>query len=79
MVLHDATELRRLENIRRDFVANASHEIRTPLTAIKGFVETLRDGAMKNPEDADRFLGIIQKHVDRLVALVEDLLSSLQD
>ena len=75
VVLHDVTELRRLENIRRDFVANASHEIRTPLTAIKGFVETLRDGAVKNPEDADRFLGIIQKHVDRLVSLVEDLLS----
>jgi two-component system phosphate regulon sensor histidine kinase PhoR len=75
VVMHDVTELRRLENIRRDFVANASHEIRTPLTAIKGFVETLRDGAMQNPEDAERFLGIIQKHVDRLVALVEDLLS----
>jgi two-component system, OmpR family, phosphate regulon sensor histidine kinase PhoR len=75
VVLHDVTELHRLENIRRDFVANASHEIRTPLTAIKGFVETLREGAMRNPEDADRFLGIIQRHVDRLVALVEDLLS----
>ncbi|PKN28690.1 MAG: PAS domain-containing sensor histidine kinase [Deltaproteobacteria bacterium HGW-Deltaproteobacteria-21] len=75
VVMHDITELRRLENIRRDFVANASHEIRTPLTAIKGFVETLRDGAMQNPEDADRFLSIIQKHVDRLAALVEDLLS----
>jgi two-component system, OmpR family, phosphate regulon sensor histidine kinase PhoR len=75
VVMHDVTELRRLENIRRDFVANASHEIRTPLTAIKGFVETLREGAMKNPEDADRFLSIIQKHVDRLAALVEDLLS----
>jgi two-component system phosphate regulon sensor histidine kinase PhoR len=75
VVMHDVTELRRLENIRRDFVANASHEIKTPLTAIKGFVETLRDGAVQNPEDADRFLAIIQKHVDRLVALVEDLLS----
>lgn len=75
VVMHDVTELRRLENLRRDFVANASHEIRTPLTAIKGFVETLRDGAMQNPEDSVRFLSIIQKHVDRLVALVEDLLS----
>jgi two-component system phosphate regulon sensor histidine kinase PhoR len=75
VVMHDTTRLRRLENLRRDFVANASHEIRTPLTAIKGFVETLRDGAIKNPEDSVRFLGIIRKHVDRLVALVEDLLS----
>ena len=75
VVMHDITELRRLENLRRDFVANASHEIRTPLTAIKGFVETLREGAVRKPQDAERFLTIIQKHVDRLVALVEDLLS----
>jgi two-component system phosphate regulon sensor histidine kinase PhoR len=75
VVMHDITELRKLENLRRDFVANASHEIRTPLTAIKGFVETLREGAVKNPQDAERFLTIIQKHVDRLVALVEDLLA----
>jgi len=75
VVMHDITELRRLENLRRDFVANASHEIKTPLTAIKGFVETLLDGAMKDPADAQRFLEIIRKHVDRLAALVEDLLS----
>ncbi|RJR31535.1 MAG: PAS domain-containing protein [Desulfobacteraceae bacterium] len=75
VVMHDITELRRLENLRRDFVANASHEIKTPLTAIKGFVETLRDGAMEDPQAAQRFLQIIQKHVDRLAALVEDLLS----
>jgi two-component system phosphate regulon sensor histidine kinase PhoR len=75
IVLNDVTRLRRLENIRRDFVANVSHEIKTPITAIKGFVETLRDAAMTNGEDAERFLAIIQKHVDRLDALIEDLLS----
>lgn len=75
VVLNDITRLRKLENIRKDFVANVSHEIRTPITAIKGFVETLRDGAMQNPQDGERFLGIIQNHVLRLEALVEDLLS----
>ena len=75
VVLNDVTRLRKLENVRRDFVANVSHEIKTPITAIKGFVETLRDGASKNPEDADRFLQIVQKHVDRLETIVEDLLS----
>jgi two-component system phosphate regulon sensor histidine kinase PhoR len=75
VVLNDVTRLRKLENVRRDFVANVSHEIKTPITAIKGFVETLRDGAAKSPEDADRFLQIVEKHVDRLEAIVEDLLA----
>jgi two-component system phosphate regulon sensor histidine kinase PhoR len=75
LVLNDVTRLRKLENIRRDFVANASHEIKTPITAIKGFVETLQDGAVKDPENADRFLDIVQKHIGRLEAIVEDLLS----
>ena len=75
IVLNDVTRLWRLENIRREFVANVSHEIRTPITAIKGFVETLRDGAINNPQDAERFLGIVEKHVDRLEAIIEDLLS----
>jgi two-component system phosphate regulon sensor histidine kinase PhoR len=75
IVLNDVTRLRKLENIRRDFVANVSHEIKTPITAIKGFVETLRDGAVKNPEEADHFLQIVEKHVERLEAIVEDLLS----
>ncbi|EFK08506.1 PAS domain S-box protein [delta proteobacterium NaphS2] len=74
-VLDDVTRLRKLENIRRDFVSNVSHEIKTPITAIKGFVETLRDGSVKNPADAERFLGIIEKHVDRLEAIIEDLLN----
>ncbi len=75
IVLNDVTHLKRLENIRRDFVANVSHEIKTPITAIKGFAETLREGAAKDPEDSERFLGIIDKHVTRLEAIVEDLLN----
>jgi two-component system phosphate regulon sensor histidine kinase PhoR len=75
VVFNDVTHFRRLENMRRDFVANVSHEIKTPLTAIKGFVETLHQGSVDNPEEADRFLGIINKHVDRLSAIIEDLLS----
>ncbi|MBW1717139.1 MAG: HAMP domain-containing protein [Deltaproteobacteria bacterium] len=75
IVLHDVTRLRRLENIRRDFVANVSHEIKTPITAIKGFVETLRDGALNRGEDAGRFLKIIEKHTNRLEVIIEDLLS----
>jgi len=75
VVLNDVTRLRRLENIRRDFVSNVSHEIKTPITAIKGFVETLRDGTVENAEDTARFLGIIEKHVDRLEAIIEDLLN----
>ncbi|MEW6052101.1 MAG: ATP-binding protein [Candidatus Zixiibacteriota bacterium] len=75
IVLHDITALRRLENLRRDFVANVSHELKTPITSIKGFVETLRDGAVEHAEDARRFLGIIEKHVDRLNNIIEDLLT----
>jgi len=61
--------------MRKDFVANVSHEIKTPLTAIKGFVETLHRGSVDTPEESDRFLGIIQKHVDRLSSIIDDLLS----
>jgi two-component system phosphate regulon sensor histidine kinase PhoR len=75
MVLHDVTDIRRLENIRRDFVANVSHELKTPITTIKGFVETLRDGAMDDREYAYRFLDIIANNSDRLHAIIEDLLS----
>ena len=74
IVLNDVTQLRHLENIRKDFVANVSHEIRTPLTTINGFVETLLSGAMKNPDENERFLKIIDKHVKRLTAIIEDLL-----
>jgi len=75
VVLNDITRLRRLERVRRDFVANVSHELKTPLTSIKGFVETLQDGALDEPEEARRFCGIIAKQVDRLQAIIEDLLS----
>ena len=75
VVFDDVTQLRRLEDMRRDFVANVSHEIKTPLTAIKGFVETLQQGSFDSSEESRRFLGIIQKHVDRLSSIVEDLLS----
>ncbi len=75
IVLNDVTKLRRLENVRREFVANVSHEIKTPLTAIKGFVETLHDGTVEKPEDIKRFFEIIIKHINRLDAIVEDLLT----
>ena len=75
IVLHDVSQLRRLENIRREFVANVSHELRTPITSIKGFVEALQDGAVDNPEEARRFLTIISRQVKSLLAIIEDLLS----
>ncbi|MEJ2726944.1 MAG: ATP-binding protein [Deltaproteobacteria bacterium] len=75
VVFNDVTQLRRLENMRRDFVANVSHEIKTPLTAIKGFVETLQQEKVDKIEESQRFLEIIQKHVDRLDSIVEDLLT----
>lgn len=75
IVLNDVTRLRTLENMRRDFAANVSHEIKTPLTAIKGFAETLRNGAIRNPEEAVRFVGIIENHTNRLIAIIEDLMS----
>jgi two-component system phosphate regulon sensor histidine kinase PhoR len=75
LVMTDVSRLRRLEDMRRDFAANVSHEIKTPLTAIKGFVETLHTGSVDSPEEAQRFLGIIMKHVNRLDAIVDDLLA----
>jgi two-component system phosphate regulon sensor histidine kinase PhoR len=74
LTFNDATERRRLEHVRRDFVANASHELRTPLTSIRGFVEALEDGALLDPEKQTRFLGKIRTHADRMTALVQDLL-----
>jgi two-component system phosphate regulon sensor histidine kinase PhoR len=75
IVLNDLTRLRQYEAIRRDFVANVSHEIKTPVTSIKGFAETLLDGALDDREDAERFLRIIAGQSDRLSAIIEDLLS----
>jgi two-component system phosphate regulon sensor histidine kinase PhoR len=75
IVLNDITRLKRLENVRKEFVANVSHEIRTPITTIKGFVETLLDGGVTDHADADRFLGVIAKQTDRLNTMIDDLLT----
>jgi len=74
IVIHDITEIRKLERVRSDFVANVSHEIKTPLTSIKGFVETLLEGALEDKENSRHFLRIIRDHADRLDVLVNDLL-----
>ena len=74
IVLHDITDLRKLERIRRDFVANVSHEFKTPLTAIQGFAETLLAGAIEDPQNRIRFLQIILEHSRRLARLTDDLL-----
>jgi len=74
LTFHDVTERHRVERLRRDFVANASHELRTPLTSIRGFVEALEDGAVEEPATAQRFLGKIRTHADRMTALMDDLL-----
>ena len=73
LVLHDITDLRRADQIRRDFVANVSHELRTPLTAIRGYVEALLDGPA-DPENTHKFLEIIARHSTRMERLVKDLL-----
>ena len=75
IVLNDVTELERLEVVRQDFVANVSHELKTPIATIKGFVETLLDGAINEPDDNKRFLSIVAKQADRLEAIIEDLLA----
>lgn len=75
LVLHDVTQVRRLESIRRDFVANVSHELKTPLTSVRGYVETLLDGAIKDQTNNVRFLKKIEFHVERLSHIVVDLLS----
>jgi len=72
-VFHDVTAERAADQVRRDFVANAGHELRTPLTAIRGFAETLREGAIHDPESAQGFLDVIVRHARRLQSLVDDL------
>jgi two-component system phosphate regulon sensor histidine kinase PhoR len=73
VVLHDITDLKRADQIRRDFVANVSHELRTPLTAIRGYVEALAEGDA-GPEESHRFLAVITRHTERMERLVKDLL-----
>jgi two-component system phosphate regulon sensor histidine kinase PhoR len=74
LVFHDITELRRLEKVRQDFVANVSHELRTPVASIKGYAETLLSGAMEDKQALKEFLGTIHENSDRLVNLINDLL-----
>jgi two-component system phosphate regulon sensor histidine kinase PhoR len=74
LTFQDVTERRRVDEVRRDFVANASHELRTPLTSIRGFVEALEDGALEDAATSRRFLEKIRTHADRMAALVSDLL-----
>jgi two-component system, OmpR family, phosphate regulon sensor histidine kinase PhoR len=78
LVFHDLTRLKQLERTREEFVANVSHELRTPLSLIKGYVETLLDGAKDNPEVATKFLQTIQRNSERLQFLIEDLLTISQ-
>jgi two-component system phosphate regulon sensor histidine kinase PhoR len=73
-VFHDVTELKQLEQARREFVANVSHELRTPLTAIKGYAETLLHGGLADPDSAAEFVRVIDRHAERLRLLIEDLL-----
>ena len=75
LVFHDLTRLKQLERTREEFVANVSHELRTPLSLIKGYVETLLDGARNNPEVSERFLKIIERNTNRLDLLIQDLLT----
>lgn len=75
VVLNDLTRLHKLENLRRDFVANVSHELKTPVTSIQGYVETLLEGAMDDPVDARRFLEIVARQSARLAAIIDDLLT----
>src|SRR5690606_18717823 len=81
VVFHDITELKKLEKVRKDFVANVSHELKTPVTSIKGFAETLLDGALNDPEALQTFLEIIYKESDRLQTIISDLLelSKIED
>jgi two-component system phosphate regulon sensor histidine kinase PhoR len=74
LVFHDITEFKRLEKVRQDFVANVSHELRTPISSIKGYAETLLEGAMKDKEHLKDFLKIIHEDANRLAVLIEDLL-----
>ena len=74
VVFNDISNLKYLDTLKKDLVANVSHELRTPVTTIKGFIETLKEGAIDDPENAGRFLDIIAKHINRLNMLIDDLL-----
>jgi two-component system, OmpR family, phosphate regulon sensor histidine kinase PhoR len=74
VVFNDITNLKHLDTVKKELVANVSHELRTPVTTIKGFIETLKEGAIEDPKNSERFLNIISKHIDRLNMLIDDLL-----
>jgi two-component system, OmpR family, phosphate regulon sensor histidine kinase PhoR len=74
VVFNDITNLKHLDTLKKELVANVSHELRTPVTTIKGFIETLKEGAIEDPKNAERFLNIVDKHIDRLNMLIDDLL-----
>lgn len=74
LVFNNVTRLKKLERVRKEFVGNVSHELRTPITIIKGFIETLEDGAIDSPEDARNFISIMHSHANRLATILEDLL-----
>lgn len=74
VMMFDISEFKNLEKIKADFVANVSHELRTPLTAIKGYIETIEEGAYEDAEERNHFLGIVKRHTDRLINIVSDLL-----
>lgn len=73
-VLNDITNIKYLDSVKKDLVANVSHELKTPVTTIKGFIETLKDGAIEDRKNAVRFLDIVLKHIDRLNLIIDDLL-----
>ena len=74
LIVEDITQIKKLENVRTDFVSNVTHELKTPLTSIKGFIETLRYGKVEEKEVANKFLDIIDIEVERLSRLIEDIL-----
>ena len=78
VLFHDITELKKMDQVRRDFVANVSHELRTPLSILRGYIETLLDSPNTPPEELTRILGVMERHSDRLELLVEDLLTLAQ-
>ncbi|MCX7878844.1 MAG: ATP-binding protein, partial [Ignavibacteria bacterium] len=75
VVLNDITNIKYIDTLKKDLVANVSHELKTPITTIKGFIETLREGAINEPTNAVRFLDIISKHIERLNLIIDDLLT----
>lgn len=74
-VINDVTNLKYIDTLKKDLVANVSHELKTPVTTIKGFIETLKDGAIDDPKNSLKFINIISKHIDRLNLIIDDLLS----